>query len=277
MTPVIIFHLGNQPYVHQCITQALKFENDVHLINDNPDAFNLYKQAKIINYKHYSSNMSRFQNLYKHYSTNSYQLEFICIIRWMCIYEYMQKHNIMKAFICDSDVLLYDNISKLVEQFYPDDMYLCTSPSKNVTGSQCIFTRTKLFEFIQFVFKFYETQIPMLDAWKKTYKDPGGICDMTLLYYFAHGTKDFQGIRLPHYPYFENDLNKIVNDDFTFDLHMGCCGNHMYPDDYEIVNNHKKIKMIDGKAYCYNKRLGKDIRFVLLHFQGHNKIIMNQY
>ena len=277
MIPVIIFHMGNQPYVHQCIEQGLKFNNDIHLLSDVPDSYKMHETAKVIDYKHYTSNMFRFQSLYKHYSTNSYQLEFICIIRWMCICEYMYRHNIQKAFICDSDVLLYDNIETIVKTLYPEDMYLCSSPSKNLTGGQSIFTLQKLYEFVNFVFEFYQTQIPRIDAWYKTYKEGGGVCDITLLYYFAHNAKEFQGPRLPNYPCFENDLTKIIDDEFTFDLHMGSNGNHIHPEDYEMTDNHKHIKIIDGKAYCYNMRLKKDIRFVLLHFQGNNKRIMNQY
>jgi hypothetical protein len=45
--------------------------------------------------------------------------------------------------------------------------------------------------------------------------EPGGICDMTLLYYFANnGGSKFVGLRLPEYPY----LNQ--------DLHLGTYGNH---------------------------------------------------
>jgi len=38
------------------------------------------------------------------------------------------------------------------------------------------------------------------------------------------------------------------------------------------------ILFIDGKPYCFCKHLNKDIRFVLLHFQGRrNKALMNEW
>ena len=115
--------------------------------------------------------------------------------------------------------------------------------------------------------------------WYKNYKQEGGICDMTLLYYFANNSKIFVGLRLPDFPRYENDLTNIYNNEFTFDLHLSTYGNHLYPEEYEIneLNKNKNIKFIDNKPYCFNKRLNKDIRFVLLHFQGRNKNIMKKF
>jgi hypothetical protein len=192
----------------------------------------------------------------------------------------MKKHNIKRAFTCDSDVLIYDNIHEIDRQYlHTNDFMLCSSSSKNVTGGQSIWNFDKLQEFIIFIFKFYNTQINNMIKWHKTYNEPGGICDMTLLYYFTHNKTEFTGLRLPDYPYFSQDLTQIFNDEFTFDLHLATYGNHPYPDDYEInkTNNNKNIKFIDGKPYCFCKHLNKDIRFVLLHFQGRNKSIINSW
>ena len=38
-----------------------------------------------------------------------------------------------------------------------------------------------------------------------------------------------------------------------------------------IKKNQKNIKYINNQPYCFNNRLNKDIRFILLHFQGRNK------
>ena len=276
--PIIIFHIGNQEYVHLCLKQAIKYGNKVHILTDNKDNFN-YNNVVSVNYSNYSNNLKKFEKIYQHFSTNSYQLELICIIRWMCIYEYMKEKNIEKAFICDSDVLLYDNISNIIDNYFKDNLYLSSSSSKNTSGHCCIFTLNIMESFIKFCFDFYNTQIPNILKWKDSYKEPGGICDMTLLYYFCNNQTNFVGLRLPDYPYFENDLTKVINNDFTFDLHLGSYGNHNYPEEYEINETlkNKNIKFINNIPYCYNTRLKKDIRFVLLHFQGRNKRIMKDY
>ena len=274
--PVIIFHIGNQEYVHLCLKQALYYGNNVHILTNNPSQFP-YNGITAIPYQKYTSSSKKFELLYKHFSTNSYQLELICIVRWIYIYEYMKEQNIKKAFICDSDVLLYANISDIVQTYLTEDMYLCSSGSKNITGGQSVFTLEKLREFVTFVFHFYQTQITNIKKWKSSYRENGGICDMTLLYYFAHNETEFVGLRLPNYPYFKNDLTSIFNDEFTFDLHIGVSGNHPHPNDYEMVENRKIIVTENKKAYCYNKRLNKKIRFILLHFQGNNKYLMRNY
>lgn len=276
--PIIIFHLGNQEYVHLCLKQAKKYNNNIHILTDNENNF-IYENIKCINYIKYNNYMKKFQYIYKHFSSNSQQLEFICIVRWMCIYEYMKEQSIEKAFICDSDVLLYDNISNIVKKYFKDDLYLCTSSSKNVTGGQSIFTLNKLEQFVNFCFNFYNTQVPNIIQWYKTYNEPGGICDMTLLYYFCNGATEFVGLRLPEYPYYKNDLTNIIDNKYTFDLHLSTFGNHLYHDEYEKNENtqNKNIFFKEEKPFCYNKRLDKDIQFYLLHFQGKNKRIMKDY
>lgn len=281
--PIIIFHLGNQEYVNLCLKQLEKYDNNVILLNDNPSNFNELKNntCNIVNYRDYYMNANNFTKLYKHFSSNSHILEFICIIRWMCVYEYMKSKNIKRAFICDSDVLIYENITSINDKYLKNNDYmLCSSSSKNLTGSQTIWNFEKLEEFVNFIFKFYSTEnLIKIEKWWKNYKEPGGICDMTLLYYFANNSLDFVGLRLPDFPYFNKDLTQIFNNEITFDSHLATYGNHMYPEEYEIneSNKNKNIKFINNKPYCYNKRLEKDIKFILLHFQGRNKSIMKEY
>lgn len=281
--PIIIFHKGNQEYVHYCLKQLKKYDNNVILLNDNPNNFNELKNTtcNIVNYNNYSSNVEKFISYYKHFSHNDYHFELICIIRWIYIYEYMKSNNIERAFICDSDILIYENITSINDKYLKDyDFMLCTSSSKNVAGSQSIWNFQKLEEFIKFIFKFYTIEnLNKIENWWKNYKQPGGICDMTLLYYFANNTLDFVGLRLPNFPYFNKDLTQIFNNEITFDNHLATYGNHINPEDYEVnkSNNNKNILFIDKKPYSYNKRLKKNIGFVSIHFQGHNKKIMKEY
>jgi hypothetical protein len=277
--PIIIFHLSDKEYVHLCLKQAKKYNNNIILLTDVPDA---YKDTGItcVNYSKYSNRISEFQKLYKHFSTNSYQLELICIIRWFVIYDYMREFNIKRAFICDSDVLIYENLTEIDTKYLKEyDYMLCSSHSKDVTGGQSIWDFDKLQEFVIFCFKFYKQQMPNIENWHKTYTAPGGICDMTLLYYFAHKQNTFVGLQLPNYPTISNDLTQIFDNIITFDLHLATHGNHLYPNDFEVnlQSQNKNIKYINGKPCCYNKRLNKVIKFVLLHFQGRNKSIMRDY
>lgn len=277
--PIIIFHLGDREYVHLCLRQAIRYNETVILITDCPTNYN-HTGAKCVNYNKYSKYVNEFQKLYKHYSTNSAQLEFLCIVRWFVVYEYMKEQKIARAFLCDSDVLIYDNIEEInLKYLQGHEFMLSSSHSKDVNGCHSIWDFPKLQEFVIFSFIFYKTQIPNIERWHKTYTSPGGICDMTLLYYFAHKESIFQGLQLPHYPTIKNDLTEVFDNSITFDQHLATYGNHIYPEDYEVnlVTQNKNIKYIDEKPYCFNKRLNKDIRFIVLHFQGRNKSIMKEY
>ena len=280
--PIIIFHLGIKPYVEMCLRNATKYNKKVILLTDQ---VNHYKSlhisnAEIIQVKDYQSYSQRFK--YQHFSHNNPQLEYICIIRWMCIYEYMRKWGVPRAFICDSDVLIYDDLDKIDQMWLSKyTCGLCSSPSQNVTGGQSIWSLEKLQQFVIFIISFYHREINNMSQWFQEYKEPGGICDMTLLYYFIHNEKQFQGLRLPGYPQIKEDITVVHDQDIVIDLHMGSTGNHPYPDEWEMVTENgvvrKKITFKDGSPYCYNKRLQKLIRFVLLHFQGVHKSVMADY
>ena len=279
--PIIIYHLGYRDYIPLCMKQALKYNKNVIFITDNVEKYKEIKGLTLVDSNKYMEKINAFQKLYIHLSTNSHILELVCIIRWFVVHEYMNENNIERAFICDSDVLIYDNISKINEnnlKEYP--LMLCSSPSKNLTGGQSIWNLSELEKFVKFVFDFYENQENRenMISWYSKNKSNGGICDMTLLYYFAHNESKFNGLRLPNYPSFKMELNQIFENEFTFDLHMDAAGNHEYPEDWEMSERgSKNIKYIDGIPYCHNKRLKKDIRFILLHFQGRNKAIMKEY
>ena len=68
----------------------------------------------------------------------------------------MKSNNIKRAFICDSDILIYENITSINDKYLKDyDFMLCSSSSKNLTGGQSIWNFEKLEEFVKFIFKFY--------------------------------------------------------------------------------------------------------------------------
>lgn len=277
--PIIIFHLGYKEYVYLSLLQALKYNKKVILITDCVNMYKKHNNLTIINYNNFCKNTNNFKNKYIHFSKNSLQIELICIIRWMVIYEYMSLNNINKAFICDSDILIYDNITNINNKYFDNkDFMLCSSPTKNLSGCSSLMTIDKLKDFVEFIFTFYNENVNKMKAWYNSYKEPGGVCDMTLLYYFAHNENTFQGLRLPNYPSYDNDLTQIFDNELTFDLHLDAHGNHIYPSEWEVnKEKSKNIKYINNQPYCLNNRLNKDIRFILLHFQGRNKKIMKDF
>lgn len=280
--PVIIFHLGKQPYVKQCLHSGIKYGNEMVIINETSNMFPDLNVTCVPMAK-YTEKVSEFNGLFKNFSTNPEKFEALCVIRWIIVHEYMVKHNIERAFLCDSDVLLYDNITEFDNKHLKQyDYALCSTHTNNVTGGQSIWNRDVLGKFVDFIFEFYKTQKHAMENWYKTYKQDGGICDMTLLYYFCHNEKKFQGLRLPNLPYFTKDMTQVFNNEVTCDLHIASPGNQLHPDDYTMIkfpNGHsiKKLEFKNGQPYCLNKRLNKRIRFILIHFTGINKQFIDQY
>ena len=58
--PIIIFHLGNQKYVHLCLKQAKKYNNNVILLTNIPDVYKI-TGATCINFQKYDDRIGEFQ------------------------------------------------------------------------------------------------------------------------------------------------------------------------------------------------------------------------
>ena len=190
--PIIIFHIGNQDYLRLSIKQAENYGNNVILIGDeNNEGFckNHY------NYKDYFN--SEFDKIYKHVSPNNEAFEKICIQRWFIIKNLMKKLDIKKAFICDSDVLIYRNINDIMYS-YKEYIHFVSMNNKIPTNAAIsIWSLNTLTKFTNFIDKFYNLNNweNILDYWSN-YNDKlsGGISDMYLLYCFI-SNKTFKDIK----------------------------------------------------------------------------------
>ena len=132
--PVIIFHLGKQPYVKQCLHSGIKSGNEMVIINETSNMFPDLN-VKCVPMAKYTDKVSQFNGLFKNFSTNPEKFEALCVIRWIIVHEYMVKHNIERAFLCDSDVLLYDNITEFDNKYLKQyDYALCSTHTNNVNG-----------------------------------------------------------------------------------------------------------------------------------------------
>lgn len=286
--PILIVHFGAAEYVLHTLRMSACTNRCIWLISDSA-SIAFYKQ-------HLQKSIARYivvnprefdVSTYIHASPNSYGLEKLCIVRWKILDHVMHMHSVPRAFICDSDVILLVDVQPILKhpRFTTDDVYLCTSASKNVTGGQSVWSHTKLHEFCEFVDRFYIDNRAAITSWYSASDKTGGVCDMTLLYYFVHGHTKFIGLRIPTYPLYTHDLCNIFKHDdevWTFDLHVGAPGNHVYPKAYplergEHMKTLTKKFLFQGKdshgysVYARHSNLNANVRFVLLHFQGPHK------
>ncbi len=228
--------------------------------------------------KDYSVKADFLAKSYKHLSPNGYIPELICLQRWVCLAEYVNKNNTQGSFILlDSDVLLYCDITEYAKKYFEGyDISLC---GKFGPGYVIFKDKSVINKLAQTIMDYYDKEkISLLEKIyeeKKKYKQTGiknkeyssfdlenpGISDMTLIELFINNHPNIKILDMVQ-----------IRDDIVFDTHIGK-GDERFP----LSPRMKKIKMLEGLPYCYNVIDKKWIRFLSLHFQGYYKKYMFLY
>jgi FkbM family methyltransferase len=280
--PIIIFHLSYKRYAHISLKHN-SLRNNIHFLTDVISGYSdVSDRVTLVDIKDSLSLLEDFSKIYVHASPNNSVLEQICIMRWVFIYNYMKSKDIKKAFICDSDVLIYDDINDVIpNEFFEDGCVLCTCPKhQNVTGGQSVWSLERLSNFVKFIYTFYRTQRENITKHVEMPRKIAGVSDMTLLYYFIHNRTEFVGLKfedVPHPKYALNDVYVVPNSKrlTAFDLHLDTHGSHRHPNEWALDKTGRKVlRFMYGKPYGMNLRLKKWVQFSLLHFQGRNKGIL---
>lgn|SRR3989338_4958031 len=264
LTPIIFIHKGYSAYSYFSLKQARHSnpDTDIYLIGDKSnDRFNFIRHVLMDDYSHRASS---FGKVYKHYSTNSHQFELFCIQRWFILSEFMEKEREKSIFVCDSDLMIYCNISEQNKRFkdytasccYPDhqDNYRWSASAHN-----SFWTADAINSFCSFIFEIYTTDKMKILEEKWNYhilnKIPGGICDMTLLYLFVKENEDkiYNLLKVMDYSVYDDNIN---------------CSENYLRNEYQIKDSKKEIIWKDNHPYCYNINLNAEIKFLTLHFQG---------
>lgn len=279
--PIIIAHRGNPRYLRYTIKQAKHYNDDVILLGDKKNAVlaNIVEHHLLDDFS-ISEGLTRFRHLYKHMSANQYQFEVVCFERWFQIVEFLESNGIQSFFHLDSDVLLYSNISAVLEKVIRD-----YKAAYNIFSQQYEEYRWKssahtsfwkmefLKEFCSFVIDSYENGINELEKkwnWHKEQGMNGGVCDMSLLYLFYLRNKNSIYNLLP-----------VSKDNICFDYNINDSSNYKQ-DEYQTIKSPlgtiiKDIKIRNEKAYCYNLLNKSDVQFANIHFQGVSKHIIFNY
>lgn len=291
--PIIIYHIGDQEYVNLVVEQAEEY-NKVILIGDDSNK-DFCKHH--YNYKNIQSQYNiDFNKLYKHISTNSEMFEKNCIERWIYILYVMDKEHIEKAFICDSDVLIYANIYNIVNTHFTNELYYLTTHNKELSNiSQSIWSIEKLREFVQFINFFYKnSNFKYIYSYWDTYIDKihTGINDMYLLYCFLTKSNFAQNhfdlkpnILLEKYdlniscPVLFDNIHNLYGGFFnSIDINSHSLGIQNWRAEQKnvIISNMKKNKkQITRQAnnfFCLDMK-GQAYKIISMHFNGSKQLI----
>lgn len=267
MIPVVFVHRGSQEYLSTALCQARQWNPKVILLGDTSN-----KQLGSEHYRYDSlfGRASHFDSLYRHMSTNSRGFELFCIQRWFVLAGLMRLHDYDEIFYCDSDVMLYCDVSgpgRILGSHLA--AYAMAREQSNyrwsAAGHVSYWTEPGLDRFCDFIYHTYDHRLNKLKEkwnWHQRTKTPGGICDMTLLWLFSR----------------ENEIPILtrVHDDATFDENINISENHL-PNEYHMYGEHKEITWHDRQPYGYNLMLQKPVRFNALHFQGTAKKLMRSH
>ena len=260
MIPVILIHKGYSDYLQFTIKQSSK-NNITYLISDTNPSINC-NNFTFFNSENYLGLYDNFTPHYSHMNTTPYDYELFCYKRWFILKDFMEKHNLDKVFYIDSDVLLFVDVTNEFEKFKQYDMTLL----HRTAAISSFITKRGIDSFCDMLLSIYSNKDGY--PFKKinshyTIRNQsglgGGVCDMTLFEFF-HYHSEFGGG-----PGRVGEMMQIINDS-TYDHNINAKDN-----DYEFVNNLKKIQVIDKYPFVYNKKLKKLIKFNSIHFQGSAK------
>lgn len=280
--PVILFHLSEQIHVSYALRAARLYNTRLILIADAPHAQYIPLAETVLIADYTSNAVETLRKHYRHLSTNPQELELACIERWFILLEYMRRHDLDEIVYLDSDVMSYCNYTGVIRKHYADtDFCACLPVDQDVThfswtasGHISYWKRTALQGFCDFILDRYLRNMADLETkwhWHQANNQPGGVCDMTLIYLFWQSS----GWRCG---------NLLTRDDDRgcFDVNMNTASNVR---DGEFAMRHsllmgkpvKAIRIRDGQAFGQHPGEAAPVRFYALHFQGSAKKLMPYY
>jgi hypothetical protein len=278
--PVIFINWGNPDFLKHSLWQAKQFNKRVILLGDPSTKHYTDLNIEWRNIEDYSKSSNYFASLYVHMSPHTYEFELRCFQRWFVLEEFMKVNNIPVAFYCDSDVMLYCNISREYEDnFKGYDVSLVSEPwylkdwDKNgYKGALVSYWNIKgISSFTTYLKRYYSSKKRIAEALNKYNKAKGDLrtChfdDFPLTMNFVKDERTNIKIGM---------INKIIND-ALFDyaiwapLHQEEDGTNVSfnTKKYSDVCYPKDIQWINNLPHCYSPTLEKNLRFKSLHLQG---------
>ncbi|MEI6191057.1 MAG: hypothetical protein WCP24_01645 [bacterium] len=263
---IIFIHRGKADY----LTVALKCargsnpEANIFLISDNAnDKIDgiIYKDIN-----NYFNSAKQFAKNYEHLSTNTYEFELFCIERWFILRDFTKTNKLERYFHADSDVLIFSDLA--VE--WPKFSNFSFTLSENTCGHNSFWNnREALDNFCNFIENIYNKKDldgynKTLDFWNdyKLTKKPGGICDMTLFYFYQK-----------KHPTIIGETAQII-DGSTYDHNFS--SNIQGGVSYKNILGIKKIIWKNNLPYVKNSS-GILVRLNTLHLQGWAKKFSSKF
>lgn len=260
--PIIFDYVGPSFYLRYALENAKKFNPNSRIILLGEDVSNIPSFVEYYPISDYNKSALKFRKVYKHMSNNTESVERFCFEQWFILNEFLKKHRIKKCLTLDSDVLLFENITK---DFYKNFSWCdITLANKTSGGFMFIGNPKALGEYCKLTYNLFghkkEKKI-FENIWGffKKSKLEGGVNDMTAwAEYYKRNPKKV------------GEITDIF-DNATYDAGFLTLQN------VEMNGKIKKVIFEKRLPYCVQNKTGRKIRMKSLHFQGPTKFYMKYF
>lgn len=268
MVQLVFVHNGHPNYLAPIIRNAERHCRDVVLLGDKSNRNVCRKWFDMEEYV--DERYQEFKQKYIHMSTNEYAFELGCFKRYFCVYDYARKHRISQIWMLDSDLIIYEDISKIDMSNYDVAYYWWygTDLEYNWTVSpHCSYwTLDAMNDFIEFLLEAYTNGLKVLEekwCYHRENNIEGGICDMTLLYLWDSRKK---------WRVFNTGM--IATDNSVFDSYIN---SELLANESVIMNEKlglKKVHFHSRKPF-FQLQDGTLMRAITIHAQGRRKMYIS--
>jgi len=243
------------------LESAAQFNREVVLIGDGSNA-NFWEN-------HWNSDQadvekfSEFMRSYVKMSDYSDSYESAFWKRPFLVEAWMKSEAIKELFLIDSDVMSFADYSKEVAPLLPGN---CWATLVESSLHFSYWTREALEDFTTFCVNAYKDRSIRMNLeakyqWHIDNHQPGGVCEMTLLDFWA--AKNSKTVL---------NLAKTINNSAA-DLAIHASTNY-FDDEYEMRGGFKRLVFRNGVPYGFNRIQNREIQFWCLHCQGWSKSVM---
>ncbi|TWU57841.1 hypothetical protein [Rubripirellula reticaptiva] len=257
--PIIFVHSGKAEHLYIATRQA-RISNpdaDVVLIGDSSNQ-RLKWPTQHYQIDDYNQDIRQFQAHYRHRSPNPPSFEMFCFERWFVVAKWMREHHVDKAWVCDSDLMIFSDLKSIAKKFASFDLGISF-----ISGHSLMINRLDCLDgFCDFINRMYadpdqQQKFDDLFANSPSIWDRS-ISDMTALTHYTRTIPD-RVIDLA-----------TIQDSSVFDFHI----RHL---DGFAGKKSKQIDWRDSKPFGVHPDHTDPIRFHTLHFQGRAKQSMHAY
>lgn len=269
--PVVVVHLGLQPYVELCLERAARSNprGGVVLLGDASNAGIGIGEHHRLEDPSLQDDIAEFREVYQHSSTKGEKFERLCIERWFFVRNFMRRQRLDRCLVIDTDVLLFCDVAEEAARFRNAGMTFARwDESRLLPHCNFIGTRSAIESFCSYVLEVYREPARLRSVKVKNGKKFGRhwVSDMSL---FADwSTRGACAIGM-----LEDAVADGVAYDDAIDRTRGYVRRSFAPG---VLRPWKWIEYRDGVPHARSLRVG-DVPLKCVHFHGAFKDLMARH